>query len=213
MSRANELLRDFFIELQKVLSRLLENSYCGIDVEGVRVIAAADAAYIGDLMSVAAIRWDLKKGPLLKVSFTCRPPYPYVPGLLFLREGPPMLHAIKQLGDDWQLLLVDAHGLLHPRRMGLAVFLGFILDKPSVGIAKSLLTGSERPGENFGEVEVGGEVRGYWFKPSKSRKFYASPGYLVSVQQIPVIIRMLGNTYPEALRIVDELSKQALKGS
>lgn len=191
---------------------MLENVYHGVDVDEIQVVVAVDAAYRGDLMSVAAVKWDLKWGPLSEISFTCRPPHPYVPGLLFLREGPPMLHAIKRLGDGWQLLLVDAHGLLHPRRMGLAVFLGLILNKPSVGIAKSLLVGSERSGDDFGEVEVEGETLGYWFRLSGSRKFYASPGYVVSVQQIPEIIKKLGNTYPGALRFVDRLSKRALKG-
>lgn len=211
MIRSDDLLREFFIDLQRALSRLLGNFYHGIDVEGIRVIVAVNAACKGDLMSVAAVKWDLKEGPLSKALFTCRPLYPYVPGLLFIREGPPMLHTIKQLGDGWQLLIVDGHGLLHPRKMGLAVFLGLILNKPSMGIAKSLLVGSEKPGDTFGEVEVDGEILGYWFRLHKSKKFYASPGYLVNIQQLPEIIKRLGNTYPEALKFVDRLSKKALK--
>ncbi|MCD6359389.1 MAG: endonuclease V [Armatimonadetes bacterium] len=211
MIEANDFLKEFFTDLQGALGILLKDSYQGIDIGKLRVVASVDAAYRGDLMSVAAVEWDLEKGPLSETVFTCKPPYPYVPGLLFLREGPPMLHAVKQLGNNWQLLLVDAHGLLHPRRMGLAVFLGFLLNKPAVGIAKSLLVGLERSGAVFGEVEVDGEVLGYWFKFGRSKKFYASPGYLVKVQQIPEIIKKLGNTYPEVLRFVDRRSKEILR--
>ena len=211
MTERNDSVKEFFIDLQKALGNLLKDFYQGIDIEAIKVIAAVDAAYKNDLMSVAAVKWDLEEGPLSETVFTCKPPYPYVPGLLFLREGPPMLHAIKQLGNDWQLLLVDAHGLLHPRRMGLAVFLGFLLNKPAVGIAKSLLIGFERSGDVLGEVEVDGEVLGYWFRVGRSRKFYVSPGYLVKVQQVPEIIERLGNTYPEALRYVDRLSKEVLR--
>lgn len=211
MVQADSFLEEFFIDLQEALGRLLKDFYRGIDVEKIQVVVAVDAAYKDDLMSVVAVKWNLNDGFVSSSSLICKAPYRYVPGLLFLREGPPMLHIIKQLGDDWQLLLVDAHGLLHPRRMGLAVFLGLLLGKPSIGVAKSLMVGSEMCGDMFGEVEVDGAVFGYWFRLDKSKKFYVSPGYLVSVQQIPDVIRRLGSTYPEALRLADVLSREILK--
>ena len=208
---SQELLKEFFIDLQLALGRLLEKFEEKIRVEELKVVAAVDAAYARNLMSLAAVEWDLQENkPIQQSSFVCEPTYPYVPGLLFLREGPPMLRAVKKLSDRWQLLLVDAHGILHPRRMGLAVFLGFLLNKPSLGVAKSLLVGSEVPGKRFGEVEVNREVLGYWFKFERSRKFYASPGYMIEVGQVPKIIEKFGGRYPDPLRYVDKLSKRIL---
>jgi deoxyribonuclease V len=68
--------------------------------------------------------------------------FPYVPGLLAFREGPVVLAALEQL-DDWpDVLMFDAQGFAHPRRMGLATHLGVLLDTPAVGCAKSRLCGT-----------------------------------------------------------------------
>jgi deoxyribonuclease V len=77
--------------------------------------------------------------------------FPYVPGLLAFREGPPALAALAKLKVQPDVLVFDAHGVAHPRRLGLAAHLGVVLDVPSVGCAKSRLVGTYRmPGERKG---------------------------------------------------------------
>ncbi|MEE8391965.1 MAG: deoxyribonuclease V [Anaerolineae bacterium] len=68
--------------------------------------------------------------------------FPYVPGLLAFREGPVVLAALEQLDEQPDVLMFDAQGLAHPRRMGLATHLGVLLDVPAVGCAKSRLCGT-----------------------------------------------------------------------
>jgi deoxyribonuclease V len=91
-------------------------------------------------------------------------PFPYVPGLLAFREGPVVLAALEDLTRRPDVLLFDAHGLAHPRRMGLATHLGVILDLPSVGCAKSRLCGEyAEPGPEKGSwtpLRDGGEIIG-----------------------------------------------------
>ena len=70
--------------------------------------------------------------------------FPYVPGLLSFREGPPLLAAFAKLRTEPDLLLFDAHGYAHPRRFGLASHLSVILDKPGIGVAKSRLIGTHK---------------------------------------------------------------------
>lgn len=77
--------------------------------------------------------------------------FPYVPGLLAFREAPPVLAALEKLKTEPDLFIFDAQGLAHPRRMGLATHLGVIIDRPSIGCAKSRLCGSRHePGPKRG---------------------------------------------------------------
>ena len=77
--------------------------------------------------------------------------FPYIPGLLAFREAPAVLAALEQLKTEPDLFIFDAQGLAHPRRLGLATHLGVIIDRPSIGCAKSRLCGSHRePGSERG---------------------------------------------------------------
>ncbi|NOZ26495.1 MAG: deoxyribonuclease V [Chloroflexi bacterium] len=67
--------------------------------------------------------------------------FPYIPGLLSFRETPAVLDALDQLSTLPDLLICDAQGLAHPRRLGLAAHLGVLLDHPTIGCAKSRLIG------------------------------------------------------------------------
>jgi deoxyribonuclease V len=89
--------------------------------------------------------------PLQEITMEMPISFPYVPGLLTFREGPVVLAALEQLTDRPDVLMFDAQGLAHPRRMGLATHLGILLDMPAVGCAKSRLCGvHEEPGGEKG---------------------------------------------------------------
>ena len=81
--------------------------------------------------------------------------FPYVPGFLGFREAPALVHAVQKLSQRPHLLLIDGHGVSHPRRLGIASHLGLLLDLPTIGVAKSILVG--HPLSPLGE-EVGSET-------------------------------------------------------
>lgn len=77
--------------------------------------------------------------------------FPYVPGLLSFREGPLLIQLFRKVRAAPDLIFFDGQGLAHPRRFGLACHMGLILGIPSIGVAKSPLTGTfEEPPEEKG---------------------------------------------------------------
>ena len=65
--------------------------------------------------------------------------YPYIPGLFMLIEGKPLLRIIRLLKNQFDVLIIDGHGILYPRKCGLASYVGITIDKPTIGVAKNLL--------------------------------------------------------------------------
>lgn len=110
--------------------------------------------------------------------------FPYVPGLLSFRELPILLEAFRNLHSAPDLVLVDGQGVAHPRRLGLASHLGLWLDLPTIGCAKSRLTGSHAdPGLRRGDQTplLDGEERIGTVLVTRDRvkPLFVSPGHLV----------------------------------
>ena len=113
--------------------------------------------------------------------------FPYVPGLLSFRELPAVLDALEQLEELPDLMLCDGQGIAHPRRLGIASHLGVLIDRPTVGVAKSRLTGEfTEPGPRKGErsdLRDGEERIGVVLRSRDGvRPLFVSPGHRVSIE-------------------------------
>ena len=81
--------------------------------------------------------------------------FPYVPGLLGFREAPCVIKTFSELRERCDMIMIDGHGLAHPRGFGLACHVGVLLDIPAIGVAKKCLYGTfVEPGLKKGEREL-----------------------------------------------------------
>ncbi|MBA2712432.1 MAG: endonuclease V [Rubrobacteraceae bacterium] len=119
-----------------------------LDLSGVWHVAGADVSTQGDMAYATVVVLEFPGLSLVEVQGYEAPlGFPYVPGLLSFRELPSVVRALEKIETAVDALILDAHGLAHPRRMGLASHLGIFLDVPTVGCAKNRLVGSfEQPG-------------------------------------------------------------------
>lgn len=118
----------------------------------VNTVAGVDVSFKGDVAKAAIVVLSYPGLTPIDYSLAELPvEFPYIPGLLAFREAPAVLAALEKLKTEPDLLVFDAQGLAHPRRMGLATHLGVIIDRPSIGCAKSRLCGSHHePGPERG---------------------------------------------------------------
>jgi len=125
-----------------------------LDLGAVRYVAGADVSTEGDRAFATVAVLDFPGLSVVEVEgFEARLEFPYVPGLLAFREIPSVAGALRKVETAVDAVILDAQGLAHPRRMGLASHIGLFLDVPTVGCAKSLLVGRhEEPGLEKGSV-------------------------------------------------------------
>ncbi|HPD45260.1 MAG TPA: deoxyribonuclease V [Anaerohalosphaeraceae bacterium] len=113
-----------------------------------RTVAGIDCAFSRDKKRIGAIVVVLEY-PTLQILETASAvqavSFPYIPGLLSFREAPVCLAATAKLQKAPDCFLIDGQGVAHPRRLGLASHLGLLLDRPTVGCAKSRLIGTFDP--------------------------------------------------------------------
>jgi deoxyribonuclease V len=98
----------------------------------------------------------------------------YSPGLLALREGALLEAAVRELPDRPDVLLVNATGRDHPRRAGLALHLGSVLDVPTVGVThRTLVAAGDWPPDERGcrsPLLLEDELVGYWLRTRRGAR-------------------------------------------
>jgi deoxyribonuclease V len=113
-----------------------------LDLEEVRYVAGADVSTQDGMAYATVVVLDFPGLSVVEAQgFEAPLEFPYVPGLLSFREMPSLLGALEQVETTVEVVVLDAQGLAHPRRIGLASHVGLFLDVPTVGCAKTVLVG------------------------------------------------------------------------
>jgi deoxyribonuclease V len=147
---------DLTTEEARVLQRRLAKRVVAettFDPAAVQSVAGVDVSFQEGMARAAVVVLSFPRlEPLGYARAEMPATFPYVPGLLTFREGPSVLAALDKLGHWPDLFVFDGQGVAHPRRIGLAAHMGVLLDRPSVGCAKTRLVGTYRePDEAKGD--------------------------------------------------------------
>lgn len=176
-------------------------------------ICGVDAAYVNGQTVAAAVVYDYPTLACREEAVAALPTtFPYIPGYLSFREGPAILAAINRLTTLPDLFIVDGQGIAHPRGIGIATFLGVLLDRPTVGSAKSRLVGTyDEPSDirgswtllTYREQTVGAVLR----TRQGVKPLFISPGHRVTLDDAVAIVMACCTRYrlPEPQREADRL--------
>lgn len=147
----------------------------------------------------------------------------YQSGFFALREGPILLASIqkirKQLNITPALLIIDGHGTAHPRKLGLASWIGIKTGIPAIGVAKRILLKipfqlNEIEGSIY-EIIDNETVIGTILRTQTGVKpVFVSAGHLISQQEAVNIIKSLRGAYRiiEPMRRADQIARKFAKG-
>ncbi len=183
------------IQLQKELKKKisLKKSF-----NNVKIVAGADVSYYKNKMIAGIV---ILKFPQLEIiekkSSVSSVNFPYISGLLTFREGPSLLEAFKKIKTTPDVILFDGQGIAHPRRMGIAAHLGLFLGKPTIGCAKSRLSGKYTSvGEKKGDyalLKEGEEILGAVLRTRREVKpIFISPGHKINLpNSIEIVLKCI----------------------
>ncbi len=189
-----------------------------------RLLAGCDSSFIGEnILSVFVLLAYPSLEILEKVWHYGSVELPYVPGFLAFREAPNLLLAYEKLTQKPDLIMVDGHGISHPRRMGIASHLGVQLQKPTMGLAKEVLVGKfEMPGPEPGAVSpvlhrnehIANAIR----TKEKVKPVFASAGHLMDLASAThlALATTRKHKLPEPTRLADhyaEVFKAEVRGN
>lgn len=144
--------------------------------------------------------------------------FPYIPTFLSFRELDGLLKVTAGVAAD--VFMVGAQGLAHPRRAGLACHIGVVLDRPTLGVAKSRLIGeAETPANRKGAYTLlkdGRDIVGAVVRTQlNSKPVYVSVGHKLALKTATKIALATsrGHRLPKPLLVAHRLATEAMHRS
>ncbi|RJQ20995.1 endonuclease V [Candidatus Woesearchaeota archaeon] len=181
-----------------------------ISIENIKYVAGFDVAYIGSQAIVSAVVMEFQTLKIVEKKTQALPQVMnYVPGLQAFRDGPLICQLYYDLEYEPDVLVVSGPGIAHPKKAGLATFVGVELGKPTVGCAKSVVDGRVEGAD----VVVEDEVRGRTFRAKEhANDLFVSPGHMLSIgTSVEILKRCVVHPHklPEMLHVAHRVAKRA----
>lgn len=174
----------------------------------------SDVIYAG----IVVLRYDTL-APVAYSLIKSRTTFPYVPGYLAFREVPALLQAYDNIKIRPDVVVVDGHGIAHPRRMGIAAHFGALIKQPTMGCAKKILYGHwqepKRSKGSYVPIMIKEELLGYALRTKDAVKpVFISPGnYMLPEDTLKITLHCsIKHRLPEPTRKAHEFVNAFRKG-
>jgi len=217
--------RTYLAELQKKLAQkvCIPPDDSGYHPQEYDIIFSLDVHYVKDKACIALDVQKWKGGIVGTYVSTAKVEVPYVPQFFCFREGPLLLEMLeaakKRLSLQPELIIVDGHGIAHPRRFGVACWIGVNTDIPSIGCAKETLMHyngkiDKKRGNCLFIKDEKGVIGAVLVTRDNTKPVFVSPGHGVSLKTSIEVILNLSSRYriSEPLRRADQSAKAYAKG-
>jgi len=193
-------------------SKATEEDVLGRDPE---LVAGVDVAYNSESSAAAVVVFSMS-GRLVNESRVLFGPvgFPYLPTFLAFREARFIFAVLRQLQTRPDVLMVNGHGVAHPRRCGLATHVGVVEKIPCIGVASRMLEGYAivlQGGENY-VLDGKGKIVGKMIQTPKG-PIYVSVGNMISLKRAADIVTMLidGGRLPLPIRMAHRAARSLLR--
>ncbi|MCX8082814.1 MAG: deoxyribonuclease V [bacterium] len=220
MSQRNLLRNTIPEEASKIQIALKQHVCLKYTLPKIERVAGADTAYYNGMIIGGIIIFEFPHLRIIERRFATLPvTFPYIPGFLAFREGPVLLKVFEKIINTPDVIIFDGQGIAHPRRMGIATHLGILLNKPSIGCAKSVLVGEylfpEKEKGRYSLLKDKGEFIGAVLRTKEGvNPVFISPGHKIDLLNSIDIVLKCTTIYrlPEPVRqahiFVNELKKE-----
>ncbi len=217
-----------FIKIQNELKEkiMLRNTF---SKSSIKLVAGVDLAYWEDenkqygTCCIVVIDYNTKE-VIEKVNSVGEIKVPYITGFLAFRELPLVIEASKKLVVEPDVFIFDGNGYLHFNHMGIATHASFLLNKPTIGVAKSYLRVNgedfnmpENEAGSYTDIIINGEVYGRTLRTRKDVKpIFISCGNNVDLEtSTEIVLNLINNEsrLPIPTRLADletHISRRAI---
>ncbi len=209
------------------LRRFQEDALAKVSIQpldkSLQTVAGVDLSYASPRQATAGyVLFDYRSQHVLSTCTLSAPvKFPYIAGYLAFRELPLLLALLQRVREKGQLadvILVDGHGQLHPRHVGLATHLGIEANIPTIGVGKKLLCGTcDRQNFRVGEarpvVHAGQTVAMALQSTPQGGPIYVSAGHRADLASAVELVRTLlgGHKLPGPTHAAHAVSRNAAR--
>lgn len=181
-------------ELKEVEKRILNGIKLENSFTDIKTVAAFDIAYSGKKYYCAGVVLDLEnKNEVEQKIVEGEEIIPYSPNLVAFREGPAIIEAYRSLENKPDILIVKGNGALHPNKIGLASYVGVMLNKPCIGVTKELVFGKL----DEDRIMFDCKIKGMAIKTKQfANPVYVTPGHSINIEtSVSVVSRLIVEPY------------------